>query len=254
MNMRKKLKAIIWPIIYLVLIIGVCISGAMVFHSYYYTPIYVSGSSMDPTLSGTGEMVDYGIIDTQKYVIDNMIKNDSTKERNRFKIVTTYYPFSSGAGDYVGGYTPGGNNVVDEKNASYKIKRIYAFPGECFKFEADTKNNTVNFYVKSSQVLPWPEVPVKIKFDRKINLSKHNYNYVHDTPLGDNEFWVMGDNYTVSYDCFSTKKPIYYDNIVGVLIAIEGRCKISKKNTGEEGTQVTATCTDRQKYKWPKFF
>ena len=253
MNARKKIKAIIWPLIYLVLIIGVCISSAMVFHSYYYTAIYVSGSSMDPTLSGSGEMVDYGIIDTHRYAIDNMIKSKATRDRNRFKIVTTYYPFS-GSSDYVGGYSPNKENVVDENNASYKIKRIYAFPGECFKFEADTVHNTVNFYVKDSEVLPWPETPVTIKFNRNIDLTRHNYNYVHNTPLGENEFWVMGDNYKVSYDCFSTGKPIYYDNIVGVLVAIEGRCKISKTNTGEDGTHVTATCTDRQKYSWPKYF
>ena len=252
MNARKKLKALVWPVIYLALIVGVCISSAMAFRSYYYTSIYVSGQSMEPTLNGLGSVVDYGIIDAHKYVIDNMVKNKETKDRNRFKIITTYYPFSRG--DYPNGYVPGGKNEINEDTASYKIKRIYAFPGECFKFEADTNNNTVNFYVKSSEVLPWPETPVKITFNRKINLARYNYNYEHNTPLGENEFWVMGDNYTVSYDCFSEKKPVYYDNIVGVLIAIEGRCTISKNNTGEEGTKVTATCTNRQKYSWPKYF
>ena len=249
MSIKKKIKAIVWPIIYIVLVATVCVNAALVFHSYYYTPIYISGPSMEPTLTGQGEMVDYGIIDTHDYAINNITKN-----KNRFKVVTTYYPFSNGSStDYVGGYNVDGNNTLSE-NASYKIKRIYAFPGECFKFVANLENNTVDFYVKDSQFKEWPSAPVQISFQRKINFTSRDYNYEHSEPLGENEYWVMGDNYAASYDCFSVKKPVYRDNIVGVLIAIEGQCKISQKITTDDGTHISATCTNRKKYVWPKYF
>ena len=253
--MKKKIKAIIWPIIYVVLIATVCVNAALVFHSYYYTPIYISGPSMEPTLNGSSaDLVDYGIIDTHEYAINNITKN-----KTRFKIITTYYPFSNGSStDYVGGYKEGEENVVSE-NASYKIKRIYAFPGECFKFEVDStdpNNLKLNYYVKDgNDMRSWDSIkPQKITFERKINFVTRDYNYEHNEPLGENEYWVMGDNYSASYDCYSVKKPIYRDNIVGVLIAIEGRCKISQKSTDSDGTHVSATCTNRKKYSWPKYF
>ena len=255
MNKKKLIKAIIWPILYIVLVATVCINAVLVFRSYYYTPIYISGRSMMPTLKGDSEMVDYGIIDTHSYAINDMVKN-----KKRFKIITTYYPFSTGSSsDYVGGYVPGGENEVSE-NASYKIKRVYAFPGEVFKFEADVEHNSVNFYVKDADdIRSWENIlPQKIKFNRTINLAikgANYYNYEHLTPLEENEFWVMGDNYTASSDCYSYKKPIYLDNIVGILIAIEGQCKISQKHVSEDdGTHISATCTNRKRYAWPKYY
>lgn len=249
MSAKKVFKSIIWPVIYMVLIVAVCVSAAMVFHSYYYTAIYVSGSSMAPTLQGdTSGMVDYGIIDTHDSAINHL---------KRFQIITTYYPFSTSK-DYIGGYTPGGENKIDENNASYKIKRVYAFPGECFKlvpvFEEDGSFKTVDFYVKTGEFAQWPEEPLKIKFDRKMQNTNGRRSYTRETPLGENEYWVMGDNYDVSFDCYNANSPIYKDNIVGVLVAIEGRCKISMKSTSDDdGTHVSATCTNRQRH-WPKYF
>ena len=251
---KKKFKLIIWPIIYTILITCVCVSAAMVFHSYYYTAIYVSGSSMEPTLNGQiNDMVDYGIIDTHGYAIDTVVR-----EKQRFKIVTCHYPFTNGgSGDYEGGYVHGGDNVVST-NASYKIKRIYAFPGESFKFTefVDSRGEKhINFYVQTGFATSWDRIlPVEITFDRKFDNVHTTYNYEHNEPLGSDEFWVMGDNYNVSFDSYYKKLPIYFDNIVGVLIAIEGRCKISSKKTGDDGTSVSATCTNRQRYAWPRYF
>lgn len=251
---KKKFVAIIWPVIYSVLIIAICISAMMVFHSYYFTAIYVSGTSMSPTLQGaSGQPVDYGIIDTHDYAIDNVIK-----ERKRFKIITTHYPFANGSSvDYEGGYVHGKENVIS-KDASYKIKRVYAFPGECFKFDYHYEDGKpiIDFYVKNNPFTSWDLIsPVQIPFSRlydKVNLN--SYKYEHNEPLGSDEIWVMGDNYNVSYDCFKVKQPIYRDNIVGVLVAIEGRCTIKRNDSSDDGTHVSAVCTDRQKYAWPHFY
>lgn len=206
---------------------------------------------MEPTLYGqTYDMVDYGIIDTHDYAIDTV-----AHDKLRFKIITCHYPFTNGgAGDYEGGYVHGGDNKVSE-NASYKIKRIYAFPGESFKFDVNDEGY-INFYVQTGFASSWENItPVTINFDRKYDkVALNKYNYEHNEPLGEDEFWVMGDNYNVSFDSYYKKLPIYRDNIVGVLIAIEGRCKISTKKTSDDGTSVTATCTNRQRYAWPRYF
>ena len=124
--MKSRIKDIVWPIIYLVLIISVCISFVMVFRSYYFRSIFVSGSSMSPTLNGVGNEVDFGLIDDHKNAI-NKVK--------RLQIITTYYPFSDSK-DYVDGYDKEKEkeNVIDEKEASYKIKRVYGLPGDSIKF------------------------------------------------------------------------------------------------------------------------
>ena len=245
--MKKKLKKIIWPIVYLVLIINVCLSFILVFRSYYFRAIFVSGNSMNPTLKG-GSRADYGIIDDHKSAI-NKIK--------RFNIITTYYPFAKST-DYVGGYKHGEVNTIDKNNSSYKIKRVYGLPGETIKFEVDDMWATkVEFLINSGasveetsdaiskaiifkvKIVGSDEfVEQKITFNR---LFKEGTNYVdlnkyknsQPVELGEDEYWVMGDNYCSSFDCFSpdNKQPIYYDNIVGVLIAIEGTCKIVDKFT-----------------------
>lgn len=267
---KKKLVSILWPIAYLVLTVAVIITFSMAFHSYYFTPIYVSGSSMQPTLQGN-EWHHYGYIDTHKAAIDKL---------ERFNIVTTFYPFSN-YNDYEGGYTPGKENVVS-KNATYKIKRVYAFPGEYFKFTVDLSNfedfdskkgqfdtdyyqekvqDCVKFYVKDSLEAEWGE-PIDLPFDRKIRIDQGNrinyYEYESPRPLAENEYFVIGDNYMVSSDSLSESisknkfSPIYYENIQGVLIAIEGLCKIDNKQG--EGAGILSNVKEKKPYKTPIYF
>ena len=265
--MKKRLKLIIWPIIYLVLIVNVCISFILVFRSYYYRSIFVSGSSMEPTLHGTvSERVDYGIIDDHNSAI-NRIK--------RFQIITTYYPFP-GSTDYKGGYVHGENNIVDENEASYKIKRVYGLPGETIKFvlnqefapkaielankdqwsaEAqDAAQRAVEVYIKAKDSDKF--IKQNIKFKRRIDGKKLPEYEDFTFELADDEYWVMGDNYSASSDCFSKKSPIYKDNIVGVLVAIEGTCKIDAHidpSSTVDGTKVTYQCKQRKRH-FPTYY
>lgn len=257
---KRKIKMIVWPLVYLVLIINVCVSFVLVFRSYYFKSIFVSGSSMEPTLHGNvSGMVDYGIIDDHKYAIKNL---------KRFQIITTYYPFADSK-DYVGQYVHGGNNVIDQYDSSYKIKRVYGMPGETIKFELDEEEadlarsysdgysyaaqdaaqRAIKFYVKNPKTEEFEEQ--KITFKRKINVQKlADYTY-YEVELGEDEYWVMGDNYSASSDCYTKKLPIYFDNIVGVLIAIEGVCKIKSSvtiDTTDDGTKVSYKCTERKRH------
>ena len=229
---------------------------------------------MEPTLYGNrGEQAyaDYGIIDDHQNAL-NTIK--------RFKIITTYYPFAYST-DYVGGYVHGQTNVVDKKESSYKIKRVYGMPGETIKFDLneamankaielaekyhdiynelaqEAAMEAIEFYVKKNGDLNF--VKQELNFKRKININNLNSykNYTYE--LGDDEYWVMGDNYSSSWDCFREKAPIYQDNLVGVLIAIEGRCKIrTKRNTStttnDDGTKdYYYECVDRKRH-FPVFY
>lgn len=264
--MKSKLKLIIWPVIYLVLIINVCISFIFVFRSFYYRSIFVSGSSMEPTLNGnTADRVDYGLIDDHDYAIKNL---------KRFQILTTYYPFADSK-DYVGGYSRDKVNVIDTNEASYKIKRVYGFPGETIKFVVDEEKaniakSFINPYCEEAQFYCKEAIQFEVKgpnendefvrqslkFKRKINPDKimtyQNFEY----HLEEEEYWVMGDNYSASSDCFNKKHPIYRDNIVGVLISIEGTCKIisnTEVDPTDDGTKISYKCTKKKRH-WPTYY
>lgn len=264
--MKSRAKAIVWPIIYLVLIIAVCVSFILVFRSFYYRSIFVSGSSMYPTLHGdVSDRVDFGIIDDHDNAISKI---------KRFQIITTYYPFADST-DYVNGYDKEKENVVSE-DASYKIKRVYGLPGEEIKFVIDDNEaelartavgglwseeaqyhaqKAIQFAVRSPESDMFKQV--KISFKRRIDPNKIN-EYKNFTPytLGEDEYWVMGDNYSASSDCFNKKAPIYRDNIIGVLIAIEGTCKIDAKldpNSTQDGTSIKYNCKDRKRH-FPVFY
>ena len=266
--MKKKLNLVIWPIIYLVLIINVCISFILVFRSYYFRSIFVSGSSMEPTLHGqVSERVDYGIIDDHNSAI-NRIK--------RFQIITTYYPFP-GSSDYVGGYNHGEQNVIDENEASYKIKRVYVLPGESIRFVVDQEmyeeakkkkisgdqwSAEAQYFAQQAlkvEIGKSPEGPFveqKLKFKRRIDIGKINDYDGYQYDCKDDEYWVMGDNYAASSDCFSKRLPIYKDNIVGVLVAIEGTCKIDAHIDPEstvDGTKVSYQCKQRKRH-FPTYY
>ena len=100
-------------------------------------------------------------------------------------------------------------------------------------------------------------VKQKITFKRKIDIAKfaEYKNFVPYT-LGEDEYWVMGDNYSASSDCFNKKSPIYRDNIVGVLIAIEGTCKIDAKldpSSTIDGTKISYQCKDSKRH-FPTYY
>lgn len=221
---ESKLKLIFWPIVYLLLILALCASGFLVFHSYYYKSIYVVGKSMSPNIHGcvpadNDNDSDFGIVDCHKKAIDNL---------KRFDVVTTYYPWE----DYDGTYDENGNNTLSF-GASYKIKRVYALPNEEFSLDIseDGSYSIVTIYKSSgNEHYPIPFIPN--------GLAKS----IEKTKLDENQYWVMGDNWSTasaSVDCYSKKQPIYRGNIVGKLVAIEGVGQvkgnklINKKYTGQ---------------------
>lgn len=222
-NHKLKFSAttqkIFWSSLYLLLIIGVCLCSVTVFDRFYFSSIYVSGESMSPTLNHHSDgRVDFGIIDTHL---------SARKNIERFNIVTTYYPWSDYTSDVSG-------NDTLKVNATYKIKRIIALPGETFRI-VDNNLQILNLSTNTFE-------NIEIKFSRTIE-NLHNYP---QTTLNAEEYWVMGDNWDNSQDCIDSGEPVRFEDIVGVLVSINGTCQI-------QGSGADEKCVNHQ-YTFPRYF
>lgn len=134
-KLSKTASTIIWAFAYFGLTIALTISGTVAFHRYYYCSIFVSGTSMEPTLKGGGfhgnsGIAHYGIID----VTDHALKGIK-----RFDIITTYYPWDKS--DYKlevdpetgEEYYEPGHEHPDGVKPDRKIKRVIGLPGETLR-------------------------------------------------------------------------------------------------------------------------
>lgn len=235
-NKRKdnKVMAIVWAFLYLILTVTLCVSGTRTFVQFYYYPIYISGNSMEPTLNGgsegTNRRYDFGFIDTHKAAIDSI---------DRFDIITTFYPFS--AEDYPQPYEAGSKLL---NNAKHKIKRVIAVPGDTFTIA----NNVLIFrdaQTGEDEVCDLPFEIIKSDGTNRVDFKTKGYGDSEGfVTLNEDEYWVMGDNWVGSRDSYSDQKggPVYYENIVGVLVAIVGTCNV-----------INDEIVDK-KYTTPRFF
>lgn len=259
---NKKLKNALSITGYFLLVLAVCVSASIVFHNTYYESVYVSGSSMSPTLTGSamvpssygidveedGSLVDFGIVDTHKAALNNV---------KRFSIVSTYFPDDYSADGKLMG--------VPTK----KIKRIIALPGETFKIEES------KLYVKKSEDFEY--IPYTFAIDPSVE-DKNTIKDISEVTLANDEYWALGDHRSNSRDCYSFYKEsgdIHYaalkkDYLVGVLVAIEGQATLSLKSctcshcnkTFDKGV-ICPNCSNKltrnfelknKKYHLPKYF
>lgn len=184
---NEKFQKIFYPILFFVLICTTAICGVIIFDNNYYSIIYVSGPSMEPTLNGGVDgRHHYGKIDKSRRTIDQL---------NRFDVTVNYYPASWHATPDV-----------------YIIKRIWGFPGEKIQL-VDTETETTFSVYNGEQLIASftathftvegsadnyarfgvanKQFTVKTKFDR---------NFTRQ--LANDEYFVMGDNWTDSSDSF----------------------------------------------------
>lgn len=96
----KKVISITSQLLFVVLIL---VGGLVIFHNFYFTPIKIVGSSMEPTLVNQ----EFGVMDQNPQTINNL---------QRFDIVIVQQ-----------------NPTVDR----YLIKRLIGLPGETIALEAD---------------------------------------------------------------------------------------------------------------------
>ncbi len=227
----RKVKLFLAPTIYFALVIAMVVNVFVFFNQHYYLTIYVEGSSMSPTLNEHIETYSYteekgGQIVTIQ-VTDNVDFGfvdqhaDAVKNIKRFDVVTVYYPWDNN--DYSQPYQRGDKCI---SSAYFKIKRVIAIPGDTFKI---VKNE---LYIKDIESEEWVNVEMPFLPD-----TISNERNIPETVVGQDEYWVAGDNWGHSADSFnhigtdsSRTGPVYYENITGVLIAIQGTCTVKKES------------------------
>ena len=259
---NKKLKAILSITGYFLLVIALCVSASIVFHNTYYESVYVSGSSMYPTLKGSntvtssygvdieedGSTADFGIVDSHKTAISNI---------KRFSIVSTYFPTD---------YNENGE-LVGKPNQ--KIKRVVALPGETFKIENS------KLYIKHGEEFEY--IPYTFTIEPSVD-SADTSKDIDEKTLLDDEYWLLGDHRSNSRDCNSLlketgefhKATVKKNYLIGVLVAIEGRATIKLTScycdkcdkTFDQGV-ICPNCSNKltrnfelknKQYHWPKYY
>lgn len=166
-----------------------------------YIAIVVSGNSMNPTLK-TNE---YGYANKTKLAINNI---------ERFDIITF--------------------DVEREDGTTGLIKRVIGLPGETIEFKGEECSLYVNnVYVEQNFIT---------KDVQKLTGNNLNYGYKLNTPitLGNDSYFVLGDNRGVSHDSLHGLGLVNKSSIVGVLTCIMGSCD-SLKDEGKlicEGKRI----------------
>ena len=239
---NKKLSSIITASMYFVAVIFLVIAATVVFNNNYFFLIYVDGQSMSPTLNKNA--TEFGIVDRHASAINKI---------ERFDIVTTYYPifyqsFNGYTCDYatkgqvetLTAFSPDNPDIVVSSFANYKIKRIIALPGEQFK----VTNDGVEVKVKDANGTYGEPHLYTYNFEHTENPSKLMSDY---KTLGDDQYWVLGDNWANSLDSGALDMPIYKQNIQGVLVAIQGTCQVVTKDN-------SVSIKNKHYYFLPRYF
>ena len=218
---NEKFQVVFFPILYLLLAVSIVITGCYIFYKKYYQPIVVDGSSMQPTLLGGGTShvagynyrYHYGVADLHSPAINSL---------KRFDVVVTYYPNS---------WIPGGDD-------SYKIKRVWGFPGETISLNYDESDKFFTFTVShaydginttyKSSVITSIEKEFEIEHlengerdikktittfsvvkwnvpSKSFNINAAGTKRTFQKTLDKDEYFVMGDNWASSTDSYEKR-------------------------------------------------
>ena len=235
---NNKVKNTIISIICIVVIsLSLTATAIFAFQHFYYSPFWVSGQSMYPTLNkeakyadGTlvGEMhtaffsegeydIDYGFMVTTKGAI---------KRIKRFDIIIF---------------------EVTKDSEIYNIKRVIALPGETFYIKSSNDETNGDLYILNETTKEYELTTQPI--DKEI-IASGTYPLLYQTPtkLADDEYFVMGDNRigNNSYDS-RERGPIKKEIVYGVAKALNGKATLGYNKKGK----FTAVKVKRY---WPRFF
>ena len=229
---NEKFQKTFYAVLYLICAFAFVISGSYIFYKSYYSNVYVSGVSMSPTLLGgnVNGRCHYGISDNHRKAIDNL---------KRFDVVITYYPST-----WVG----------TDEDTTYKIKRVWGFPGETismsysndeYTFTVSRDDRVIYETVAATSVKKYEgigELKVASFTDGRRTFDTNAFSKFMDggvatySPLRTSftvnlskekqEYFLMGDNWTASSDSYSHlsthSNKIIYDNLQGRVVAMKG--------------------------------
>lgn len=220
MNKKKLFSAIGGLVIDLVVVAAIAFTLIRVTTSFSYSLYFVDGMSMAPTLRGDTSVQGgcyFGLEDNSQSAINHI---------ERFDIVSTYYNFSET--DFAQPYQ---RNAEKLNSATLKIKRVMAIPGDTIVIDGDyfsisfvDKNGKSKCYEFTSDNCPFR------RLGDANNGGDMDHKKVEGYILGEDEYFVMGDNWTrgASLDSCTTDVPdqpichVYKECIFGVAINIQG--------------------------------
>lgn len=185
---------------------------------------------MAPTLIGnTSQRVHYGISDNHESALKNL---------NRFDVVITYYPSSWN---------------ISEEDETYKIKRVWGFPGESLSLTENSSKGTYTFTAskegKETFSIVGNIVHKEFEFYGELTTVQFVYlNKTFYTRVGNareitthrslnqyslnedkKEYFLMGDNWTNSNDSYLKRneaEKIKFTDLQGRVVAIQGTAKL----------------------------
>ena len=219
-EVKILISKLIWVFIYILLLVSLCVSGIVLFQKTNYILTYVDGPSMYPTLNNYKNSLyhDCGLVDESETM---------KKYMERFDIVITYYQTD---------YTNGKLNRYADK----KVKRLIGLPNE--KVHIYTMDEVIDDkgtvgkvrHLEIAKRISEEEfgeyVDIPLPFD-VYNISYLGSDVVHsdcEYELGDDEYFVVGDNWKQSRD---SSDPVIgavtKEMITGVLIKTIGYCTVN---------------------------
>ncbi|MCR4562187.1 MAG: signal peptidase I [Bacilli bacterium] len=211
------------------------ISGQVSYYVTRYQSFFVNGMSMYPTLnsgatySGSYKMKDnkaeWGNFDKKgTYITDYGIMetaHDFMSTIKRFDIVVTYYQNWD--------YTDPNDKTTLKPNASRKVKRVIAMPGETFYF-----NQEGDLYIQNSETLEFEYVEQPELYNKAGTCNSTTCKANTPITVPDDCYYLCGDNRSHSGDSRSTTYgPIKEWCLVGLAISIIGKLEYTYVSDSE---------------------
>ena len=230
----EKFQKIFYPIFYLVFTIAITISGCFIFQRYYYTNIFVSGSSMLPTLVGNDakNIHHYGIADTTESTINKM---------NRFDVLIANFPASWGTTKglvvkRVWGF-PGESISLHTTQAIVESKTVYTSTFTVMKGGETIYTITAHNVSKDVDMIYKTETMTLFEFntERKTFYTNTKELRNFNVNLGSDEYFVMGDNWGDSSDSYkniSSADKLTRSYVKGKVVCIQGYAKVEHDEEG----------------------
>ena len=195
---RKRFSLILNISIIVFSVVLLAVEGVVYYQRSYLTPFWVNGQSMYPTLNGNAKDANGNPLNENSgsahegYIVDYGVMDThekAIKKIKRFDIVVTKYT---------------------KEDTSNKIKRVLGLPGETVEFKNDGDLYIDGLYY---------EQPIASEYVKGARYP------TTPTVLGEDEYYVCGDNRKHSYDS-SDIGAIKREYITGKAVAICGTAEV----------------------------